>query len=107
MMNYKESQIQGSTWQRCKTVTIVNPHSSTGQVPVAYFQEEAAVSFGGTTILTERGSCQLSFDPQAEIDVIDPQTGDPTGETVTHGHLYKLLFSLYMDAAKKRDLKAG
>jgi len=92
---------------RCKAVTIVNPHSSTGQTPVAYFQEEAAVAFGDSTILTERDSCQLSFDPQAEIDVVDPQTGNSTGETVTHGQLYKLLFSLYMDAAKKRDLRAA
>ena len=106
-MNYKESQISGSTWQRCKAVTIVNPHSSTGQKPVAYFQEEGAVAFDNSVILTERGSCQLAFDPQAMVDVIDPETGQPTGQTISHADLNKLKISLYMDAAKKRDLQTG
>lgn len=104
-MNYKESAIQGSTWTRCRAVTIVNPHPSTGQTQMAYFQEEKAISFDSTVLLADRGSCGVAFDAQASVPMLDPQTGEPTGQTFTHAELYKMLFSLYMEAAKKRDME--
>lgn len=106
-MNYQESQIQGSTWTRCRTVTVINPHSSTNQTPMAYFQEEKAVAFGDTVLLSDRGSCGIAFDESASVPILDPQTGQPTGQTFTHADLYKMLFSLYMDTAKKRDIEQG
>ncbi len=102
-MNYQESQIQGSTWTRCRAVTVINPHASTGQKPVAYFQEEKAIAFDNTVVVSDRGSCNIEFNPAAIVTVLDPQTGQATGQTFTHEDLYKMLFSLYMDAAKKRD----
>lgn len=74
---------------------------------MAYFQEEKAIAFDGTVLLTDRGSCGLAFDAEAAVDILDPQTGQPTGQTFTHADLYKMLFSLYMDAAKKRDMEQG
>lgn len=106
-MNYQESSIQGSTWTRCRAVTILNPHSSTGQTAMAYFQEEKAVAFDSTVLLSDRGSCGLEFDAEATVPILDPQTGEPTGQSFTHAELYKMLFSLYMDAAKKRDMTQG
>ena len=103
MMNYKESQIQGSTWTRCRAVTVINPHPSTGQIAKAYFQEEKAIAFDNTVLLSDRGSCGVGFDAEATVAMLDPQTGQPTGQTFTHADLYKMLFSLYMEAAKKRD----
>jgi hypothetical protein len=103
MMNYQESQIQGSTWTRCRAVTVVNPHASTGQTPMAYFQEEKAIAFDNTVLLSDRGSCGVEFDAAATVTMLDPQTGQPTGQTFTHADLYRMMFSLYMDAAKKRD----
>lgn len=103
MMNYQESQIQGSTWTRCRAVTVVNPHASTGEKIMAYFQEEKAIAFDNTVLLSNRGSCGVAFDAAATVAMLDPQTGQPTGQTFTHADLYKMLFSLYMDTAKKRD----
>lgn len=106
-MNYKESQIQGSTWTRCRAVTILNPHSSTMQTVKAYFQEEKAIAFDNTVLLSDRGSCGVDFDAQATVPMLDPQTGQATGQTFTHAELYQMLFSLYMEAAKKRDMEQG
>lgn len=74
---------------------------------MAYFQEEKAIAFDGAVLLADRGSCGVAFDAQASVSMLDPQTGEPTGQTFTHADLYKMLFSLYMDTAKKRDIEQG
>lgn len=100
MADYKEQSISGNQWQRCRAVTITNPH---GGQPMAYFQEEALVVLGADTIQRDVGSCQAAFNPAAEIPLLDPTTLLPTGATTTHAALYQILFSLYMQAATERD----
>lgn len=36
--------------------------------------------------------------------MLNPETGEPTGATVTHGELYAILYSLYMQTALERDV---
>lgn len=116
-MNYRESNITGSTWVRCRAVTITNPHESqlvapgplsTGVQPTAYFQEEQVVTLpNNQVILRDLGSCQKAFSPSAVIPLLDPTTGLPTGTTVTHGELYAILYSLYIQTATERDAAAS
>ena len=115
-MNYKETTVNGSSWVRCRAVTINNPlpgntlsdmpqpDGATG--PVVYFQEEKVVSLDGSNIHMDAGSCHKPFDPAATIPLLDPTTGEPTGTTVTHAELYAILFSLYMQTALERDAAA-
>lgn len=112
-MNYRESNITGSTWVRCRAVTITNPHESQlvppgpltpGVSPTAYFQEEQVVTLpNNEAILRDIGACQKAFNPGATIPLLDPATGQPTGTTVTHGELYAILYSLYIQTATERD----
>lgn len=109
-MNYKQSAVSGVSWVRCKAVTVTNPLDpvvdpilGTSRGPTAYFQEEKVVNVDGSNILTDVGSCQKEFQIEAEIPLLDPNTGLPTGKSVTHGELYTILFSLYMQTAVERD----
>lgn len=100
MSNYKQSSSVGTSWQRACRVVIDNP---LGGTPVANIVEEEVVSLGGKTITTPCSNLYVDFDPAAEIALIDPETGMPTGETRSHVDLYVMLHSLYIQAARLRD----
>jgi hypothetical protein len=104
MADYKEQTLTGSQWQRCRTVTIQNPY---GGQPMAYFQEEMLATVGADTIQRDVGSCSAPFNPASTIPLLDTTTLLPTGDTVTHGALYQILFSLYMQTALDRDVLAA
>jgi len=103
-MNYKQTELAGTSWVRCRAVTINNP--LTDGTPMAYFQEEKVVSVEGSNLRVDSGACSKAFDPAGTITLINPETGEPTGETVTHADLYAILFSLYMQTALERDAAA-
>jgi hypothetical protein len=109
-MNYKETTLSGTSWTRCRCVTITNPLADTEfdknnnpLGPVAYFQEQKVISIDGAQTTVDAGSCRKAFDPAATIPMLDPATGETTGSSVTHGELYAILFSLYMQTAVERD----
>ena len=112
MANYNESNVSGTLWQRCRTVTITNPlagtetdpHTGEAAGPIAYFQEQEVVSLpGGRLIIKDIGGCKKAFSAQAQIALRDPATGELTGETYSHAALYAVLYSLYMQTALERD----
>ena len=100
MPNYKETTAEGVAYVRCHTVVIKN---NLGVTPVAEFHEECIVSFGGNTFKQPAAGCRRQVEPTGEIAMVDVQTGLPTGAVVTHGELYAILFSLYMQTAAERD----
>ena len=111
-MNYKQSDITGTTWTRCRTVTINNPLPGKGPVdivtgqpvgPNCVFLEETALATGTETLTFDSGGCQTVYTPSSIISLLDPATGTPTGETVTQEKLYQILYSLYLFTAIKRD----
>ena len=113
-MNYKQSDITGETWTRCRTVTITNPLPDTGELdvmtgirqgPRAYFSEEQVLSIESGNLTSSAGACFKDFDPVATIPLIDLTSGSPTGATVTHEQLYQILYSLYIQTATERDNK--
>lgn len=101
-MNYKESTLTGTSWTRCRCVTITNPLAGTTP-PTAYFQEERVVEIDGGNTTMDASSCSKPFDPASVITMLNPITGLPTGTTTTHGELYAILYSLYMQTAIERD----
>jgi hypothetical protein len=111
-MNYKQSDITGTTWTRCRTVTINNPLPGKGSInivtgqpvgPNCVFLEETALSTGTEILTFDSGGCQTVYVPDSVITLLDPTTGNPTGETVTQAKLYQILYSLYLATATARD----
>ena len=112
MANYKETTLTGTTWMRCRAVTITNPLPGTEELdgrtqqpvgPTAYFQEEKVITMDGADMRSDAGSCCKAFATDGVIALRDPGTGELTGETTSHGALYTILFSLYMQTALERD----
>ena len=100
MSNYKQTTVSGETWQRAARVVVENPLNATPSILIV---EEEAIVLGDKTITNVCGNLSCAFDPEATFPAIDPATDEPVGRDITHGEVYALLNSLYMDLAKKRD----
>lgn len=100
MPNYKETASEGSSYVRCKEIKIQNPLD---QQPIVSFFEDVIVSISGNMFVQDAGGCRLPVVFTEEITVLDPETNLPTGEVVTHGRLYQLLYSAYIQTALERD----
>lgn len=104
-MNFKETTIAGTSWTRCIAVTITNPLPGKGPVqsitgieqgPTAFFQDETVLSVPNGIVTTSGASHSVAYDPEAQIQLLDPNTGLDTGESITQKKLYEILFSLYI-----------
>lgn len=103
-MNYKEAELVGTAWTRCHTVHIINKYK---QNPTVIFGEEQVVELGSSTppIITNKGSEILAeFDPvNGSIPLVNPETGESLGTSISHVELYTILYSLYIQKALDRD----
>lgn len=99
-MDYKQSAVNGTSWQRCQLAVVQNPLNG---VPSIIFEEEQAINVGGEVVQRSVGNCRLTFDPAATFPLLDAGTGQPTGAMMAHQDLYAALFSLYMQTAATRD----
>lgn len=100
MADYRETTVAGIAWQRCKSVRIDNPRDG---AKTAYFEEERVIAFGNESQARDVGQVSREFSPTATIPLLNPETLEPTGATVTHQDLYVILFSLYIQVATDRD----
>lgn len=101
MSNYMEQSVTGIEWRRAKRVVINNPLDGTRE---ARFDEESVLrTDSGLTVHQPHGYLSMPYDESAVIDIYDPETGQPTGQTITQGEAYGILFSAYMTAAVARD----
>lgn len=105
MPNYQESQVEGTKWRRCERIEISNP--SAPEPPRISFFERDVLSIDGSVVGVSSNApsfaLSVQYDPDAVIDLYDPATLEPTGQTVTHADLYVMLFSAYMTTAVARD----
>lgn len=109
MPNYKEETVAGNKWRRCRQIVIDN---TLGNTPRLVFQEQDVIDLGGGEYVSKdvfsvpaMGFFPLAtqFDQNTSIQIYNPLTGQPTGQTMTHGEIYAILYSAYMDAALRRD----
>jgi len=100
--DYRQSNVTGSKWRRSCHGEFDNGY---GKVPwIRYDWEDRVQLADGTTIGTPAGSTLREFnDPAAVLALRDPQTGALTGQTITHGELYAILWSLAMESAALQD----
>lgn len=97
-MSYKLNQtpIAGEAYTRCNQVIIDNP---LGKSPTVMFGQETIVGMdNGSVLHLPIQPVPLPFDPGAVIAVINPETGEFTGQTVTQADVYALIFSAYFAA---------
>lgn len=101
MPDYNETDLTGKAWQRCHEFSIANTR---GTLPVVQFYEERVIALeDGAEIRQGLGPLTVAFDPAREIALRNPETGEPTGATMTYADAYAVLYSAYLDAAVERD----
>ncbi len=104
--NYKPETGTANSWLRCNHIECNNSY---WRVPSIRFDEELRVvladgqSFGQPT----RSLVAEFTNPSAELPLYDPSTGQLTGQNVTDGMVYAVLYSLYMRTALLDDGGAG
>jgi hypothetical protein len=100
MPNYNQTNIQGTQWQRCHTVKILNPLENPKQI---FFEEEIVVSVGEKHFHEWTVGCSKQFESGGSFPLLNPETGVPSGQSMTHQQLYEAIYSLYMQTAGERD----
>ncbi|WP_296639224.1 hypothetical protein [Roseinatronobacter sp.] len=97
-MSYKLNQapVAGESFVRCPQVVIDN---RLGATPTVTFHRERIVGLEGADPIRQPMSPRpLPFDPAAAVPVLNPETGEPTGATITQGELYALVYSVFVAA---------
>ena len=102
-MNYKESEIIGTTYQRARLVEI---HNQLGVPPHIAFIEEAVTIIPDRTIRTDVGQISTPYSPSALIPLINPETGESLGAEMTHQQIMVAIYSLYFQLVTARDYVA-
>jgi len=102
MADYKAAKVVGSTWQRTNQIIITNP---LGGLPAVIYNEEQVINTGdGKFITSPQGNFSVPCADMGEIiTLLDPATGEPTGETMLVGILYQAIYSHYIAKAFARD----
>lgn len=85
-------EAQGRTWRRLQGLSLSTPY---GQPPQAVFQQERAIGVGDHVATIYDRSLPVPADPAHAFPVLDPSTGQPSGQTATVGQLTALIYSLY------------
>jgi len=96
---YQPTDVAGQEYTRCYQVVIDNHRL---RAPVATFFEER-VLVGSTSRAQAVGQVEMPYDPASQIALVDPTTGEPTGQTISGAQLYAMVYSAYMHAAVARD----
>ena len=103
MSTYIESTVTGQVWTRCNQIAIDNRRGTT---PTVRFEEERVVVLDdGDEMRKPAAGITLDFDPARQIPLLDPATGQPTGNSTTYGAVYAILYSAYIAAAQERDAR--
>lgn len=97
-LDFRQSECAGSRWRRSNHGEFNNPYGGTPWIKFDW--EDRIVLGNGQTIGTPAPSTLRYFDnPDTELELLNPQTGEQIGKTITHGFVYMVLFSLARDTA--------
>lgn len=98
-MSYKldHTPVSSESYVRCAQVVVDN---RLGFQPVATFHRERIIGLGAGQIVRQPlQPISLAFQEDAEVEIVDPETGHATGETVTHQEIYALIYSAFFSTA--------
>ncbi len=102
-MKYKQTSVTGESWVRAKRIVIENVLNEDNAIK---FVEEKVTNLDGDNTSQDLGVLDNKVgdvDMSTEIPVIDPETGEPTGTSITYGELHAFIFSVYMALVNERD----
>lgn len=103
MADYKEAIVEGKKWRRCNSIHVDNPVAP--GVPYLSFQEQDVIEIDGKVTQVGMDNCSIMFNPANMVELVDPDTLEPTGDSVPEGYVYLVLFSKYLATAKARDVQ--
>lgn len=100
--NYKPETGVANSWLRCNHIECNNGY---WQVPSIRFDEERRTAMDSGESFGRQTRClQETFsDPDAPLPIYDTSTGQLSGQVLTDGVAYAVLYSLYMRAALRQD----
>lgn len=105
-MNYKESQIVGTEYQRARLVEI---HNQKDVLPHIAFIEEMITVLPNRTLSAPVGQISTQYKPDSLIELFNPETGDPilNGDgsqmVMSQQMVMLVIHSLYMQLVRERD----
>ena len=101
---YQQTHVTGEQWLRAKRIVIDNPLDG---LPTARFVEERVVNIaGGGQFRRDAGVLEVPATQESATQVIplvNPETGEPTGESLTYLEAQVVLHSAYLHFADLRD----
>lgn len=99
---YRPTDVAGREYTRAFQVVIDNP-SPARPPAITFFEERVLATSNGERRRMPAGKLEVGFDPTAQIPLLDPRTGEDTGQTVSLPEMYAAVYSIYMHSAKARD----
>ncbi len=100
MTDYKESTVEGTSYQRSFRITIENKR---GDTPHITFFEEQVITLADEIISRPVDQCTQYFNPGETFPLLNPLDDSPLGADGSHQQFQILLYSLYKATAAKRD----
>jgi hypothetical protein len=102
-MTFKLHQqpISGESFTRCPQIVVDN---RLGTAPTVTFHQERVIGLAdGATTKAPMQPVVMAFDPTAEIPIINPETGEHTGQTMTQAEVYAAVYSAYLATVAPPD----
>lgn len=102
MANYQESNVTGTKYRRAYQVHVANGMTN----KVITFHEEDVINLSNDVIQQKAGSVSKPFtndNANTSFSIVDPSTGNDSGQSMTYQDVYVALYSLYLHLAKERD----
>ena len=104
MSLYQPSDVAGTKSTRAYRVECQNPLE--GQASITFAEQSVVNLDDGTVITKDLGNLNEVLSEEnagTEFALLNPLTGEPTGQNMSYGQMFAVLYSLYLDLAIKRD----
>jgi hypothetical protein len=90
-----------SSHYRANKITIMNPYDD---LPWVTIEEERVINIEGEEpIIRPARGLRLALEAGDMLPIIDPTTGEPTGDVLPFEYLYAIMYSAYLFAAQSQD----
>jgi len=101
MSNYKEANIGGVSHNRWHEIHINNRLNETPNISIV---EEKVLQLEDGKMFRENARMMVAnFEVSKEVTIVNPVTGEPTGEVLTHADYHRYIYSLCLQIAQERD----
>jgi len=100
-----EVESTGKTWLRSNKITISN---ELDKIPSITWEIEKAIEIAGETVTKALPAITVIFDQKTSVPIRNPLTGELTGQSMTKGEIYALIYSAFwVDAVAAGVIDAG